>query len=153
MARLNSKWNNFWQRGQAWYHFWEDASTAGGGSPINITPDTGAIILTGYAPSVSVSDNKNVSPSTGQLALTGYAPTVTVSDNKNILPSTGVVVLTGYAPVVSVTNHINVSPGTGVIIMYGFAPTITTSSVSYPGTPRKRKKILHPRIRTRGYRK
>jgi hypothetical protein len=38
MARLDAKWYNFSQRGQMWYHFWQDTGSkkitpsAGGGS-------------------------------------------------------------------------------------------------------------------------
>lgn len=27
MARLNASWNNFTNRGQTWYHFWQDSGT------------------------------------------------------------------------------------------------------------------------------
>ena len=30
MARLNARWLNFTERGQAWDHFWQDAAVTGG---------------------------------------------------------------------------------------------------------------------------
>jgi len=32
MARLDARWGNFRERGQAWDHFWQDAAAAGGGT-------------------------------------------------------------------------------------------------------------------------
>lgn len=37
MARLNARWFNFTKRGQAWDHFWQDASVAGGAPPVTCT--------------------------------------------------------------------------------------------------------------------
>lgn len=46
MARLDAKWGNFWQRGQTWYHFWQDTEDAGGLSSISGTSD-GSCTVTG----------------------------------------------------------------------------------------------------------
>jgi len=67
---------------------------------INVSPSTGALTITGYAPTVAATQNQNVSPSTGKLVITGYAPTVFAS--KEVTPATGELVITGYAPTVVV---------------------------------------------------
>jgi hypothetical protein len=70
----------------------------------------------------------NVTPSTGELTSTGYAPTVTVTNNINILTSTGELILTGYAPLIAITgNNINIITSTGELILTGFAPTVSTT--------------------------
>lgn len=100
--------------------------------PKEVSPGTGSITLTGYAPTVSVGANQNVSPGTGAITLTGYAPTVQTP--RNVSPGTGAIVIDGYAPTVSVTNNLTVSPGTGVIDITGYAPTVETPRNVSPGT-------------------
>lgn len=90
----------------------------------NVTPSTGELVLTGYSPTVSVSDNKSVTPATGEITLEGHAPIIAVTENKTVEPATGELTLEGYAPNVSVTNNIEVLPQTGEITLTGYAPTI-----------------------------
>jgi len=42
MARLNAKWYNFWNRGQDWYHFWQDTDTS-----ITTTTTTTTAVVSG----------------------------------------------------------------------------------------------------------
>lgn len=92
-----------------------------------VTPSAGSLAITGYAPTVVATDNKTVEPSVGSLALTGYAPTVTATDNQFVTPGAGSVAITGYAPTVSFTNHQFVTPATGTLTLTGYEPTVAVS--------------------------
>ena len=53
---------------------------AGGSVAVTVTPGTGSLTLTGFAPTVTATDGTThvtVTPGTGALVITGYAPTVT----------------------------------------------------------------------------
>lgn len=45
MARLNAHWLNFSERGQSWYHYWQDSKATAGGN--TLTAAYGAFVLTG----------------------------------------------------------------------------------------------------------
>jgi hypothetical protein len=72
-----------------------------------------------------VTDHKTVSPGTGEVTLTGFAPSVSIG--VNVSPGTGEVILTGFEPTAAVTNHQTVSPGTGELLFEGFTPTVAVS--------------------------
>jgi hypothetical protein len=93
----------------------------------NILTATGELTLTGYAPTVTISDNKVIFTATGELLLEGFAPTVAVTNNINILTSTGELVLEGYTPTVVISNNINIVTSTGELILTGYAPTVDIS--------------------------
>lgn len=101
------------------------------GSSVNATPSTGELTITGYAPTVTVTENKKVTPSTGEVTLTGYAPTVSVSDHKTVITSTGEITITGYAPTVTVSNNINIITQTGSLILTGQAAASTVKGLKY----------------------
>jgi hypothetical protein len=48
-------------------------------SPIVVYPGVGQLVMTGFAPTVIISDHKIVYPGVGELVMTGYAPTVSIS--------------------------------------------------------------------------
>jgi hypothetical protein len=66
-----------------------------------VSPNTGHLTLTGYAPTVTRTVNNYVTPSTGNLVFTGKIPIVTVSANQTVSPSTGHFVFTGGIPIVT----------------------------------------------------
>lgn len=134
MARLDAKWNNFWQRGQTWYHFWQDTPTAS--SPVNIDTFTGELIVSSVAPTVTVTDNKPLNPDSGSLVLSGFAPTVVAQQNVFLYPDNGQLVLLGYSPTVVVTTNADLFPGSGQVLITGFAPTVVTSENQhlFPGS-------------------
>ena len=72
-------------------------------STVSVTPTSGALALTGYAPTAAVTNKVNVVPSSGALALAGHAPTVATP--RNVTPIAGTLVLTGYVPDVSNGSH------------------------------------------------
>lgn len=118
-------------------------------SGTTVTPTTASLVLTTFAPTVSVSNNQLVTPTTASLSLTTFAPTVTASDHKtvtpttaaltlttfapsvnigvNVVPTTLALTLTTFAPTVSVTNNQTVTPTTAALSLTTFAPTVTAS--------------------------
>lgn len=95
----------------------------------NITPGVGELTLTGYAPTVSVSDNKNVLAGVGALDFTGFAPTWSTAPAGGpgvANPGTGELTLAGFAPTVSVTTNLLVRPDVGSLTLTGFEPTVAT---------------------------
>lgn len=100
-----------------------------------VTPGTGSLILTGYAPVLDI----GLTPSTGSLVLTGYAP---VLDLK-LTPSTGSLVLTGFAPTVAVNTPL--TPGAASLTLTGYAPTVTATETT--ATPPTRRVVVRPPAR------
>jgi len=90
-----------------------------------IQTDTGELTLTGFEPTVTITDNVNVLTNTGVLILTGFAPTVQTP--KNVVTQTGQLELSGNAPVVSVTRNVNINTETGQLILTGFAPLVVVT--------------------------
>ena len=83
-----------------------------------------------WGPAVAVSGTF-IYPDTGQIVITGYAPTLAQTANLELTPATGQIVVTGYAPSVDQANpSINLTPGTGQIIITGYAPTVVNSGVT-----------------------
>ena len=89
-----------------------------------IAVPAGALTLTGYAPTVVASDHKTVAVPAGALTLTGYAPTVTTTADQTIAVPAGALTLTGYAPTVVVTDHKTVAVPAGALTLTGYAPTV-----------------------------
>lgn len=94
----------------------------------NVLAGMGALLLTGFAPSIAISDHKNVLAGTGALAFDGFAPTISVSDNQRVLVGTGLLSFEGFAPTISVSDNQRVSAGTGLLTLVGFAPTVVASN-------------------------
>ena len=98
------------------------------GGAANVTPGTGQLVATGFAPTVQTP--LNVQPGTGQLVATGYA--ATVQTPRNVRPGTGQITATGFAPTVQTPR--NVQPGTGQLTATGYSPTVQTPRTVLPGT-------------------
>jgi hypothetical protein len=88
-----------------------------------VTPTTKALVLTTYAPTVSVSANQTATPTTLALTLTTYAPSVVV--NNIVTPTTLALTLTTYAPSVVIDNI--VTPTTLTLALTTYEPTVTTA--------------------------
>lgn len=99
----------------------------GGATDTPLNPGAGAILLTGYAPTIARTANQAVSPAVGAVVIAGYAPTITRTSGQSVTPAAGAMVVAGYAPTVTRTNNQAVAPGAGNLIITGFAPTITRS--------------------------
>lgn len=96
---------------------------------IAVNPDVGQLALTGFAPTVAVSNNQQVAANVGALTLTGFAPTVATP--VAVLSGAGSLTLTGFAPSVVVNSVVN--PGAGQFTLTGFAPTVATPVSVLPG--------------------
>lgn len=96
------------------------------------TPGVGAIDLTGLAPTVTASNHQVITPGVGALDLAGIAPSVQIGVQAT--PGVGALDLTGFAPTGAVSDHQVATPGVGAIDMTGFAPTVNIGVVAAPGT-------------------
>ena len=65
-----------------------------------------------------------VLPSTGELALTGFVPTIDITEHQLIITATGELALVGYEPTVVASDHQEVSTLTGELTVVGYAPTV-----------------------------
>lgn len=92
---------------------------------LNITPSTGTLTLTGYAPSVFVLDAKTAAPGVGQLALTGFVPSVAFTENVFRTPDVGALTLTGFAPTVAKTDNVFITTDVGALTITGYAPEVS----------------------------
>lgn len=66
MARLDAKWGNFWQRGQTWYHFWQDQTSSSG---------------TAYV--VQIDDTVTISDQASKSTVLSKVDSVTISDSSS----------------------------------------------------------------------
>jgi hypothetical protein len=107
-----------------------------GVDPGAITPGTGSLAITGYAPTLVQTTNQAVAPGVGNLTITGYAPIVTRTANQSISPSVGNITITGHAPTLAQTANQALAPGTGSLTITGHAPTLvqTANQGVIPGT-------------------
>jgi hypothetical protein len=107
-----------------------------GVDPGAITPGTGSLAITGYAPTLVQTTNQGVVPGAGTLTITGYAPTLVQTTNQAVAPGVGNLTITGYAPIVTRTANQSISPSVGNITITGHAPTLaqTANQALAPGT-------------------
>ena len=89
-----------------------------------VTPDVGAIVIAGLAPTITATANHFREPGVGTVVISGLAPTVTTTGAVVVEPGVGAVVLTGAAPTIDVTAHHFATPGVGAIVIDGLAPSI-----------------------------
>jgi ribosomal protein S19 len=92
------------------------------------TPDTLALALTTYAPTVAIA--LTATPATLALTLTTYAPTAAIA--LTATPDTVALALTTYAP--TVTTGVRVTPDTVALALTTYAPTVTTGVRVTPDT-------------------
>lgn len=92
-------------------------------SALYLVPDSGEIVLAGFAPDVSAAgSNTTVTPAAGSVVLTGDAPNFAFSGMN--VPA-GSLVLTGAAPTVSVTTGLTIVPGAASLVLTGSLPLQT----------------------------
>lgn len=103
------------------------------GSSFGITPGTGTLTLTGYAPGII--RGTVISPLTGSISIVGYPPSI--AQLFNLTPDAGSLALTGYAPSISLIINTTITPGVGSLALTGLAPTLAPTVVvfdSFTGT-------------------
>ena len=92
-------------------------------------------MLGGLAPAVVVAapGAQTVTPGTGAVVLSGVAPTV--NQTFSITPDAGAIALAGLAPSVSVTSPtVTITPAAGALVLLGYAPTVTIRSLGHAFT-------------------
>lgn len=89
------------------------------------TPSVASLTLTGFAPTVAVSDNKTATPSVASLTLTAFAASVIIGTT--LTPSVASLSLTTFAPTATVSNNISVTPSATSLSLTGQAPTVTAT--------------------------
>lgn len=110
------------------------ASTPDGNTGVDTTfsPDSNALVLQAFSPSVVQTRNQTVFPTAGELSIEGFAPLLTLEspqapDTVTIsLPSPSpMVTLRGYAPAVVRTARTTVMPARISLAFTGYTPSIS----------------------------
>lgn len=104
-----------------------EIAAASGGSGITVSPDVGAVTITGFEPTIGLP--VTITPGVGAVTLTGFAPTIGLPIT--VLPGVGSVVITGFAPTLGLP--VTVLPGLGSVVLTGFAPTLGLPVTILPG--------------------
>lgn len=110
MARLNAAWYNFSERGQAWYHFWQDTATGGVVSYV-LTANAGIFSIAGQSANEIIS--RIVSASSGSLSIAGQS--VTVKVGYLVSAGFGAFAISGQNATASVSRLLNAGVGTFAI--------------------------------------
>ncbi|KKN73413.1 hypothetical protein LCGC14_0401160 [marine sediment metagenome] len=105
--------------------FYIMAPPAAGG--VTVTVPVASLTLTGFAPTVTVSDHQSVTVPVASLALTGFAPTVTATANITVEIPVASLALAGFAPTVTTTANISIEVPVASLALSGFAPTVTAT--------------------------
>jgi hypothetical protein len=116
---------------------WSPASTA-----ISSAPGAGAILITGFAPSIALT----ATPAAGAITVTGFAPSIgqaatpasgaisftglAPSPDITVVPASGAISFTGLAPSLDVVG----APASGAIMLTGFAPAPVANSAVSPAS-------------------
>lgn len=128
------------------YDLWVEYTTSGGGGGTTVSTDVGSLVLTGFAPTINITNNQNVlsgvgaltingfasiidlkiNTDFGQLTLNGFAPSINISVVAS--SQTGQLIATGFSPSVVATANITLNTGLGQLTLNGFAPTATPSN-------------------------
>jgi hypothetical protein len=110
--------------------------------PISVQTGLGDVLITGYSPSINVTNNVTLISDVGTLSLNGYSPTVQAaisSDSQTgqitilgyepniIIPvlvytDLGTLLIVGHAPEIGLTQNINADFGT--VTIDGFSPNV-----------------------------
>jgi hypothetical protein len=91
-----------------------------------VSPGVGALIATGFAALVAISDNKVVQPGAGAATMTGQVSTIVLSDNKIVQPGAGQANTVGFSPSINIGT--NIAVGSGTITATGFSPSVQVSN-------------------------
>lgn len=96
--------------------------------PVTVTPATGTLTLTTFAPTIKTP--RTVVPSTATLLTTTFAPDIKISII--VTPPTKTLTITSFAP--SILTPRVIIPPTKSLILTSFAPTISTPKIVIPPT-------------------
>lgn len=87
---------------------------------ITVVPAQVDLVLTTFAPTVSVSNNQTVTPPVVALVLTTFAPQLRLS----VIPATVALTLSTFAPTVTVSGNQTVTPSVVALVLTTFAPQV-----------------------------
>ncbi len=112
------------------------APTVSGGSASSVTAGLGSVSITGFAPTASGGQSSSVTAAAGSLSLAGFAPSISAGTSSTVTPTAGSLTTNGYAPNVSAARSSTNFPATGSVAITGLTPSINAaqSSTSYPAT-------------------
>ncbi|MGO4379695.1 hypothetical protein AB4Z19_15575 [Pseudoduganella sp. RAF19] len=103
------------------------------GTNTNISPGVAVLALTGYAPSLTQTDNRVVTPAPAGLTLTGYAPSFGQTSNQIVAPGAAALNIVGFAPSITQSGGVTITPGTATLSIAGYAPTFAQPKTISPG--------------------
>jgi hypothetical protein len=92
---------------------------------VDVTPGTGSLTTTLFAPTVVATANVTVTPATAALVTALFAPAVVATANVNVTPATVALATTLYAPTAS-SGSVSVTPSTATLVTALFAPSVVT---------------------------
>ena len=94
-------------------------------TPVVVTPGTGSLTTTLFAPTVVATANVSVTPATAALVTALLAPAVVATANVTVTPATVALATTLYAPTAS-SGSVSVTPSTATLVTALFAPSVVT---------------------------
>lgn len=97
-----------------------------------LTPDPLSLVITGFAPVVSTP--QVIVPGVLALTITGHAPTLAISNNITITPGVLATVVTGFAPTLTITNNVLIVPATLALVVQGYSPTVIVPASATAGS-------------------
>jgi hypothetical protein len=95
---------------------------------VDVTPGTGSLTTSLFAPTVVATDHISVTPTTGSLTTALFEPTVVATDHISVTPATFALTATLFVPTVSAGVDVVVTPGTGAFTTALFAPDVVAST-------------------------
>ena len=107
------------------------APTVAVSNNIVVTPGVSAPVFAGQSPAVVIGAATVIQPGTASVTFSGQAPTLLVT--VTIPTGLGQPVVTGLAPTALVSNNITVLPGLGTPVFAGIAPNVVASISASPG--------------------
>lgn len=117
--------------GNSYDIFWAINNPAG----VTVAPPTATLGLTGFAPTVLVSDNKIVSVPVANINPTGLVPVVVASDHKTVPVPVASLTASGLIPTIAVTENQFVDVPVATINPTGFSPSIVTTNDQFVDVP------------------
>ena len=103
------------------------APTVTVGANVTVTPDLVALTTSLFAPTVTAPDPQTATPGLAELTTTTFAPTVTALSNVTATPDVVVLVTETFAPVVTATDHKTATPDLVALTTTAYEPTVTAS--------------------------
>jgi hypothetical protein len=125
VAELDNYYRNPWQLFAPSRRIWVQlGAAAGGGTDTTVAPSKGALVATGYAPTVARQANQTVAPTLGHAVIAGRTPGVSQTVVTTVAPTLAHATITGRQPGVVRTDNQAVAPSLARATVTGRAPGI-----------------------------